>query len=120
MLIVSFKVIIRHLWFGIGLKEAINDKRLHHQLFPMYIEFESVFENVMKRILLKSSLDYLVFFRTCRLLKDYQKLATITPFQRLQDFQLLRRLQNLLTTLLALTIIDDLVKWHTSNLFYNT
>ncbi|XP_023015721.2 glutathione hydrolase 1 proenzyme isoform X3 [Leptinotarsa decemlineata] len=33
--------VIKHLWFGMDLKSAINEMRLHHQLFPMKIIFES-------------------------------------------------------------------------------
>ncbi|XP_022916211.2 glutathione hydrolase 1 proenzyme-like [Onthophagus taurus] len=41
-------VAIRNLWFNIPLEEATLMKRLHHQLFPMSIEFESGFdENII-------------------------------------------------------------------------
>ncbi|KAJ3644635.1 hypothetical protein Zmor_022352 [Zophobas morio] len=33
-------VIIKHLWFDLGLQEAVSSQRFHHQLFPMKIQFE--------------------------------------------------------------------------------
>uniref|UniRef100_V5G4M2 Gamma-glutamyltranspeptidase 1 n=1 Tax=Anoplophora glabripennis TaxID=217634 RepID=V5G4M2_ANOGL len=33
-------LIMKHLWFGMDLLSAMDDKRLHHQLFPMRITFE--------------------------------------------------------------------------------
>lgn len=33
-------VIIRHIWFGEGIKEAVDASRIHHQLFPMEISYE--------------------------------------------------------------------------------
>ncbi|KAJ8927317.1 hypothetical protein NQ314_020231 [Rhamnusium bicolor] len=35
------QIIMKHLWFGMDIKSAIDDKRYHHQLFPMQISFES-------------------------------------------------------------------------------
>ncbi|XP_057374003.1 glutathione hydrolase 1 proenzyme-like [Daphnia carinata] len=35
--------IIRNLWFGETIKEAIDSKRMHHQLFPMSLEYEKGF-----------------------------------------------------------------------------
>lgn len=39
-------VIIRHLWFDQGLEEAMDEKRLHHQLVPMAVQFESDYDQV--------------------------------------------------------------------------
>lgn len=39
-------VTIRNLWFGEGLGEAIEERRLHHQLFPMAIQYEPDFDKV--------------------------------------------------------------------------
>ncbi|KAJ8923080.1 hypothetical protein NQ315_001632 [Exocentrus adspersus] len=36
-------LIIKHLWYGMGLKCAMNDRRLHHQLFPMSISYEEAY-----------------------------------------------------------------------------
>ncbi|CAG9813957.1 unnamed protein product [Phaedon cochleariae] len=36
-------VIIKHLWFGINLKESSESKRFHHQLFPMKVDLEDEF-----------------------------------------------------------------------------
>ncbi|KAJ8959083.1 hypothetical protein NQ318_022340 [Aromia moschata] len=36
-------LIVKHLWFNMDLKSAMDDKRIHHQLFPMQITFEGVF-----------------------------------------------------------------------------
>lgn len=33
-------LIMKHLWFGVDLQSTMDDKRLHHQLFPMSITFE--------------------------------------------------------------------------------
>lgn len=35
------QVTIKHLWFGQSLDQALNGKRLHHQLFPMLLSFEN-------------------------------------------------------------------------------
>ncbi|KAG5872870.1 Glutathione hydrolase 1 proenzyme, partial [Gonioctena quinquepunctata] len=40
----SSLTIIRHLWFGMDLRSAVNEMRLHHQLFPMQIIFEGDYE----------------------------------------------------------------------------
>lgn len=37
-------VIYRHLWLKEPLQTAVNAKRLHHQLAPMYIEYEEGFD----------------------------------------------------------------------------
>ncbi|XP_074040755.1 glutathione hydrolase 1 proenzyme [Leptinotarsa decemlineata] len=37
-------VIMRHLWFGMDLKHAIDEKRLHHQLFPMEIIYDTAYQ----------------------------------------------------------------------------
>ncbi|RXG73058.1 Gamma-glutamyltranspeptidase 1 [Armadillidium vulgare] len=37
-------VAIQNLWFGRDIKEAIDSKRLHHQLYPMTLQYESGFD----------------------------------------------------------------------------
>ncbi|XP_066137416.1 glutathione hydrolase 1 proenzyme-like isoform X2 [Euwallacea fornicatus] len=37
-------LIYKHLWFNINLSEATSQKRIHHQLFPMMIEYEEGFD----------------------------------------------------------------------------
>jgi len=39
--------IIRHLWFGETIKEAIDSHRMHHQLFPMSVQYEEGFPQVV-------------------------------------------------------------------------
>ncbi|KAJ8959081.1 hypothetical protein NQ318_022338 [Aromia moschata] len=39
------KIIMKNRWFGMDIKSAIDDKRIHHQLFPMKVFFEGVFAN---------------------------------------------------------------------------
>lgn len=39
-------VSMNHLWFNMSLQDALDTKRLHHQLFPMSIIFESNFNKV--------------------------------------------------------------------------
>ena len=36
-------MIIRTLWFGETIKEAIDARRMHHQLFPMAFQYEDGF-----------------------------------------------------------------------------
>ncbi|KAL1494986.1 hypothetical protein ABEB36_010482 [Hypothenemus hampei] len=36
-------VILKHMWYGVDLQEAVTEKRLHHQLIPMNIEYEEGF-----------------------------------------------------------------------------
>ncbi|KAG5874425.1 hypothetical protein JTB14_013765 [Gonioctena quinquepunctata] len=43
-------VIMRHLWFGMDLKTAINEKRIHHQLFPMEIIYDTAYQTEGKHI----------------------------------------------------------------------
>ncbi|KAF7272751.1 hypothetical protein GWI33_014504 [Rhynchophorus ferrugineus] len=38
-------IIIKHLWYSINIQDAVNHKRLHHQLFPMTLEVEDGFNN---------------------------------------------------------------------------
>ncbi len=38
--------IIRNLWFGETIKEAIDSPRMHHQLFPMKFQYEKGFPSV--------------------------------------------------------------------------
>lgn len=35
-----FQVTVRHLWEGKNIKEAIDERRFHHQLLPMQINYE--------------------------------------------------------------------------------
>ncbi|KAB7495154.1 Gamma-glutamyltranspeptidase 1 [Armadillidium nasatum] len=37
-------VAIQNLWFGRDIKEAIDSKRLHHQLYPMTLQYEDGFD----------------------------------------------------------------------------
>ncbi|KAG5890289.1 hypothetical protein JTB14_031886 [Gonioctena quinquepunctata] len=39
------QVLINHLWFGLDLKSASDRKRIHHQLYPMRVDFESDFRH---------------------------------------------------------------------------
>ncbi|CAH1135622.1 unnamed protein product [Ceutorhynchus assimilis] len=39
-------IILKHIWYDVNLKEAIDEQRLHHQLFPMAIEYEEHFATV--------------------------------------------------------------------------
>ncbi|XP_057661139.1 scoloptoxin SSD14 isoform X1 [Diorhabda carinulata] len=38
------QVIVRHLWYGTELQAASNFKRFHHQLWPMQVDLEPLFE----------------------------------------------------------------------------
>ena len=40
------EVSMNNLWFGKDIKESIDTRRLHHQLFPMSIGFEEKFDKV--------------------------------------------------------------------------
>jgi gamma-glutamyltranspeptidase/glutathione hydrolase/leukotriene-C4 hydrolase len=37
--------IIKNLWFNFTIHDAVADKRLHHQLYPMWIEFEDTYSD---------------------------------------------------------------------------
>ncbi|EFA08621.1 glutathione hydrolase 1 proenzyme isoform X2 [Tribolium castaneum] len=37
------QIAVKHLWFGAPIGAAVQEKRIHHQLFPMEIEFENAF-----------------------------------------------------------------------------
>lgn len=39
-------VILRYLFFGEDLERAMDEKRLHHQLFPMTVQYESGYDEV--------------------------------------------------------------------------
>lgn len=39
-MIPDFKVIMRHLWFGEDVKQAVDASRIHHQLAPMEVSYE--------------------------------------------------------------------------------
>ena len=41
------KVMIRNLWFGETLKKAVDSPRFHHQIYPMALEFEDQFPEVI-------------------------------------------------------------------------
>ena len=41
-------VILNNLWFGKNIKEAVDARRIHHQLFPMSVMYESGFQQVTK------------------------------------------------------------------------
>lgn len=45
------QVIIRNLWYGQNIKEAIDSSRIHHQLYPMAFIYESAFPQVRKRFI---------------------------------------------------------------------
>lgn len=34
------------MWFGKNLEDAIEDKRIHHQLYPEYVSYEKGFDMV--------------------------------------------------------------------------
>ncbi|XP_017785539.1 PREDICTED: gamma-glutamyltranspeptidase 1-like [Nicrophorus vespilloides] len=38
-------VILQHLFMGVGLEEAVHNRRLHHQLRPMLVEYEEGFHD---------------------------------------------------------------------------
>ncbi|KAH1015855.1 glutathione hydrolase 1 proenzyme [Dendroctonus ponderosae] len=46
-------VILKHLWYNVDLNEAITEKRVHHQLSPMTVEFEEGFDEVYPDIVKK-------------------------------------------------------------------
>ena len=65
--------IMNYLWFGKDLKESVDGRRLHHQLFPMLLQYETDFRMVgfkifinAKSFLLQDSIKFLVL-----LLKSY-------------------------------------------------
>jgi gamma-glutamyltranspeptidase len=42
------KAMIRNLWLGEDIKEAIDSPRFHHQLFPMTLNYEKSFPKVLQ------------------------------------------------------------------------
>lgn len=42
----SFQTIMRMLWFGMRVDEAVSTERLHHQLVPERVQFEPGFDEV--------------------------------------------------------------------------
>ena len=44
--IITVKVILRNLWLGQDIKESIDAKRIHHQLLPMRVDYETGLEQV--------------------------------------------------------------------------
>ena len=51
------KILIRNLWFGETIKEAIDSPRIHHQLFPMTFQYEKGFPLVKKKLKKKTAVD---------------------------------------------------------------
>ena len=43
---VNLQIIMRVLWFGETIKQAIDAARIHHQLLPPHIYYESAFPEV--------------------------------------------------------------------------
>ncbi len=43
MKIIRFQTLVRNLWFGENIKEAIDSYRIHHQLIPMNYQYETGF-----------------------------------------------------------------------------
>ena len=43
----KFKVAIKSLWMGLNLKESIDQRRIHHQLYPENGEYEIGFPQVI-------------------------------------------------------------------------
>ncbi|XP_046966328.1 glutathione hydrolase 1 proenzyme-like isoform X1 [Vanessa cardui] len=42
-------VTMRKLWFGQNIKEAVDEARIHHQIFPMYAQYEyGIIEDIVK------------------------------------------------------------------------
>lgn len=40
VIIYFFQVIMRILWFGEGIKQAVDASRIHHQIFPMEVAYD--------------------------------------------------------------------------------
>ena len=40
------QVAIKALWMGLDIKDAIDDRRVHHQLYPTSVDFEQGFDSV--------------------------------------------------------------------------
>lgn len=55
------QVILKHLWFGMELEEAIDDHLLHHQLFPMTVQMEYDYEKVILKCIRRLVLDLFCF-----------------------------------------------------------
>lgn len=41
---------MKHLWFNETLSKASDEKRVHHQLFPMMVEYEEGFDLEVSKI----------------------------------------------------------------------
>jgi gamma-glutamyltranspeptidase/glutathione hydrolase/leukotriene-C4 hydrolase len=39
------QITIKNLWFDVDIQEAVSDRRLHHQLFPMEVELENPYSD---------------------------------------------------------------------------
>ncbi|XP_044272828.1 glutathione hydrolase 1 proenzyme-like isoform X2 [Tribolium madens] len=39
------QITVKNLWFGTPIGQAVQEKRIHHQLYPMEVEFENAFNN---------------------------------------------------------------------------
>lgn len=86
-------VAIRLLWFGETLKEAIDAPRIHHQLYPMILEYEygntesivnglKKFGHKMKRYSNRGSIVCAIVKDnlTLNTIADYRKMGTVTGF----------------------------------------
>lgn len=56
----QFQTLIRNLWFGENIKEAIDSYRMHHQLIPMNLRYETGFPTVTP----KSIVSMWIFFHS--------------------------------------------------------
>ena len=50
----NFQVIIRHLFLGLNIKEAIDYPRIHHQLHPMKVDMEVGFSKVKLTLIIRN------------------------------------------------------------------
>jgi hypothetical protein len=48
IVIFYIKVAIKNIWLDKNIKDAIDESRVHHQLFPQYAEIELGFSSVRK------------------------------------------------------------------------
>ena len=42
-----FQAILHNLWLDVNIKDAIDAKRIHHQLVPMQVDWEKEFPQVI-------------------------------------------------------------------------
>jgi hypothetical protein len=52
---VPLQAAMRNLWLGQTIKEAIDGRRIHHQLAPMHVSYEPDFSQVNKELKNKSN-----------------------------------------------------------------